>query len=70
MKQILGIVLIVFGLFGLVWGGFAFTTKEKVVDIGPIHATRDKTHNVPLAPVASAIAVVGGIALIATGRRG
>jgi hypothetical protein len=26
------------GLIGLAWGGFTYTTKEKVVDIGPIHA--------------------------------
>jgi hypothetical protein len=38
--------LIALGLFGLAWGGFTYTTREKVVDIGPIHATRDKTHNV------------------------
>ena len=40
----LGIVLIVFGLVGLAWGGFSYTTRETVVDLGPIHATRDKTH--------------------------
>ena len=45
----LGVILIVLGLIGLVWGGFAYTTREKVVDIGPIHASRDKTQR----PVAS-----------------
>ena len=47
MNKMLGIILIVLGLVGLVWGGFSYTTREKVVDIGPIHATREKTHNIP-----------------------
>ena len=45
-NKTLGMILIALGLFGLAWGGFTYTTREKVVDIGPIHATRDKTHNV------------------------
>jgi hypothetical protein len=51
------------------WGGFTYTTQEKVVDIGPIHATRDETHNVPLPPIADAVALVGGIFLLVAGRK-
>jgi hypothetical protein len=51
MNKTIGIILIALGLFGLAWGGFSYTTTEKVVDIGPIHATREKTHNIPLAPI-------------------
>lgn len=65
----LGAILIVFGLVGLVWGGFTYTTREKVVDIGPIHASRDKTNNIPLPPIVGALALVGGIALLAVGRK-
>ncbi len=61
----LGVVLCVLGLIGLVWGGFTYTTREKVVDIGPIHATRDKTHTLPLPPIAGAVALIGGIVLLA-----
>ena len=50
MKKTLGVILIVLGVFGLAWGGFRYTTQEKVVDIGPIHATRDETHNVRCLP--------------------
>jgi len=64
MKRTIGVVLIVLGLIGLAWGGFTYTTKEKVVDLGPIEATRDKTHNVPLPPVAGAAALIGGVALL------
>ena len=69
MNKMLGIILIVLGLVGLVWGGFSYTTREKVIDIGPIHATREKTHNIPLAPMGGALALVGGIVILAVGRR-
>jgi len=69
MKKTLGIILIALGLFGLAWGGFTYTTREKVVDIGPIHATRDETHNVPLPPIAGAVAVIGGIVLLVSRGR-
>jgi len=69
VNKTLGIILIGLGLVGLAWGGFTYTTSEKVVDIGPVHATRDKTHNVPLPPIAGAVALVGGIVLLlATGK--
>lgn len=69
MSRMIGIVLIVLGLCGLAWGGFTYTTREKVVDIGPIHATREQTHNVLVPPVAGALALIGGIVLLAVGRK-
>ena len=69
MTKTVGIILIALGLFGLAYGGFSYTTNEKIVDIGPIHATREKTHNIPLAPMGGALALVGGIVILAAGRR-
>jgi hypothetical protein len=69
MVEILGAILIVLGLAGLVLGGIVYTTQEKLVDIGPIHASSEKTHSVPLPPIAGAVAFVGGIALLVTGRK-
>lgn len=69
MNKTVGVILIVLGLVGLAWGGFTYTTREKVVDIGPIHATREKTHNVPLPPIAGAVVLIGGIALLVVGRK-
>jgi hypothetical protein len=70
MNKTLGMILVALGLIGLAWGGFNYTTREKVVDIGPIHATREKTHNVPLPPIAGAVALVGGVVLLIAGKRG
>ena len=68
MSKTLGIILIVVGLIGLAWGGLTYTTREKVVDIGPIHATRDKDHTIPLPPLAGAVALIGGVVLVVAGK--
>ena len=69
MSRVLGVILIALGLFGLAWGGFSYTTREKVVDIGPIHATRDQTHNVPLPPIAGAVSLIAGVVLLFASRK-
>jgi hypothetical protein len=69
VNKTLGMILIALGVFGLAWGGFTYTTREKVVDLGPIHATRDKTHSVPLPPIAGAVALIGGIVLLVARRK-
>jgi hypothetical protein len=69
VNKTIGIILIVLGLAGLAWGGFTYTTREKIVDIGPIHATREKTHAVPLPPIAGAVALIGGVLLLVAGRK-
>lgn len=67
--KVFGMILIALGLFGLAWGGFSYTTREKVIDIGPIHATHDETHHVPLSPIAGALAIVAGAAMLFAGRK-
>ena len=69
MSKMFGIILVVLGLIGLAYGGFSYTTSEKIVDIGPIHASRDKTHNIPLAPIGGALALIGGIVILAAAGR-
>jgi hypothetical protein len=66
---ITGIVLIVLGLAALVYGGITYTSRETVIDIGPIQATADRERTFPLPPVAGIVAVAGGIALLVGGMR-
>jgi uncharacterized membrane protein HdeD (DUF308 family) len=66
---VLGIVLIVLGLFALVYQGFSYTKREKVLDLGAIEATATTRKTVPIPPVAGVLAVVAGIALVVTGSR-
>ena len=70
MNKTLGVILIALGLIGLIWGGINYTTRETVVDIGPIHATRDKEHNLPLPPVVGALVLLAGVVLVFTGKKG
>ena len=70
MGKTVGIVLVALGLIAVVWGGFNYTTRETVVDIGPIHATRDKQHNIPMPPVVGALVILAGVALLVTGKKG
>ena len=64
----LAILLIVMGIIIVVWGAFGFQTRDKVLDIGPIHATKETTHNVPYGPLAGAILAIGGVALLVKGK--
>jgi hypothetical protein len=66
---IVGLVLIVLGLAALAYQGISYTTRETVVDIGPLHATADRTRTLPLPPVVGGIAVIGGIVLLVAGAR-
>jgi hypothetical protein len=58
-------MLIVLGLVGLAYGGFSYTKRDKIIDIGPIEATKTETKTIPLPPLAGALALVGGIVLVA-----
>jgi uncharacterized membrane protein len=60
----LGILLIVLGMFALIYQGFSYTRREKVLDLGPIHATRDDTERIPIPPIAGGLALLGGVALL------
>jgi hypothetical protein len=69
MSKTIGIVLIAAGAIALVWGGFSYTTKDTVIDAGPIQVTREKTHTLPVAPIAGAIVLVGGVVILAAGKK-
>ena len=65
----IGIILIVIGIAALAYQGITYTTREKVVDIGPIHMTADKTNTIPLPPILGGLALVGGIVLLVMGNK-
>ena len=66
---ILGIVLIVLGLGALAYQGITYTSRENIVDIGPIHATAERQKTLPLSPVLGIVAVAGGVVLLIAGMR-
>jgi len=69
MQRTIGIILIVLGIAVFVLQGISYTTDEKVVDVGPLEVTREKSDTIPLPPVLGAIALLGGIGLVALGGK-
>jgi uncharacterized membrane protein HdeD (DUF308 family) len=67
-RMLLGVALIVIGIIALVYQGFTYTTHKKVLDIGPIQATKEEHRTIPVPPVIGIIAVISGVAVLALGR--
>lgn len=68
-KIIIAIILIALGIAALAYQGITYTTRETVIDVGPIHMTAEKTKTIPLPPILGAIALVGGIVLLVVGSK-
>ena len=66
---ILGIVLVAGGLIALAYQGFTYRSRDTVLDIGPLHATAEREHTVPLSPIVGVVAVAAGVGLIVVGNR-
>jgi uncharacterized membrane protein len=67
--MMIGILLIVLGGLALAYQGFNYTHQEKVIDIGPIHATAEEQKHVSIPPILGALALVGGIVMVVAGTR-
>jgi uncharacterized membrane protein len=66
---VLGIILVVLGIVSFAYQGINYTTTKKVADIGPVHATKQEHHTIPLPPVLGGLALVGGIVLVIAGAK-
>jgi uncharacterized membrane protein len=66
---ILGIALIVLGVVAFAYQGITYTTREKVIDLGPLQATVDTKQTIPLPPLVGGLALIGGIGLLIVGAR-
>jgi hypothetical protein len=62
--KLLAVILLALGVLALAYQGFTYTSREKVVDLGPLQVTADKTRTVPLPPILGGIAVIAGLALL------
>ena len=67
---VIGVILILFGIVGFVMGGFSFHHEKKDVSLGPLQVSHEKKETVPISPILSGIALVGGIVLVAAAARG
>ena len=71
MKPIvlIGIVLIILGVVALAYQGITYTSREKIIDIGPIQATHETKKTIPLSPILGGVALAGGIVLVIMGAK-
>jgi uncharacterized membrane protein len=69
MNRTIGIVLIIVGAVMLIWTGFTYTKKEKIVDAGPIQISADRQKTVNWPPYLGGILLIGGIVIIATSKK-
>ena len=66
---IAGFLLILLGAVALMYQGITYTKREKLLDLGPIHATTETQKTIPLPPVVGGLALVGGIVILVLGAR-
>jgi len=69
ITSIIGIILIVLGVVGLIYGGITYTSSKNVVDLGSVQLKVDQKKEIPLSPIAGAGAVAVGVILLLVGRR-
>jgi hypothetical protein len=66
---VIAIVLIAVGVVSLAYQGITYTTREKVLEVGPIKATAEREKTIPLPPILGGLALAGGVMLLVAGAR-
>ena len=66
---LIAIILIVLGIVAFGYQGISYTTREKVIDLGPVEMTADKTRTLPLPPIVGAVALAGGVIMLIATRK-
>lgn len=67
--SIAGILLVILGVLALAYQGINYTRRDRVLDVGPIHATKDTQEHIPVPPIIGGLALVGGIVLLLAGGK-
>lgn len=63
-KRTIAISIIVIGILMMIYTGFNYVTKEKVVDLGPIKISAEKNHPVQWSPIVGLVLIFGGVAIL------
>jgi len=66
---LVGIALILLGIVAFAYQGISYTSREKVIDIGPLQASVDTKKTIPLSPLLGGLVLVGGIVLVVVGSK-
>ncbi len=66
---LVGVALIILGVLALAYQGITYTTREKIIDLGPLKASVDRERSIPLPPIVGVLALAGGVVLVIVGAR-
>jgi hypothetical protein len=66
---IVGVILLVFGILALAYQGLTYTSRERVIDLGPLKVDADRERTIPLPPIVGGVAVAAGVVLLIAGSR-
>jgi uncharacterized membrane protein len=66
---LVGIALILLGIVAFAYQGISYTSREKVIDIGPLQASVDTKKTIPLPPILGGLVLAGGIVFIIVGAK-
>lgn len=69
MQKTIGLILVVIGVAMLIWSGFTYTKREKVIDAGPVQVTADRQKNVNWPPYAGGVVLIAGVVVLVVGRK-
>lgn len=69
MNRTIGMLMIVIGAIMLIWTGFTYTKKEKIIDAGPIQVSADKQESVNWPPYLGGILLIGGIVILVSAKK-
>jgi hypothetical protein len=58
--KIIGITVLIVGLFMTLYTGFNYVTREKVVDLGPIELMADRQHDINWEPFVGVLIMIAG----------
>ncbi len=67
--RIVGIILLALGALGLLYGGFTYVSRDRIIDAGPLQVDANRTHAVPIAPLVSFGLLAGGAAILVAGSK-
>ena len=69
LLAIVGVILIAAGAMALFYRGIPYTSRDVVIDVGPLKATAESNKTWPVPPILGGLAIAGGVMLIIVGAR-
>lgn len=69
MNKTIALLMIILGVVMLIWTGFTYTKKEKVIDAGPIQISADREKSVNWPSYIGGIVLIAGVVILITSKR-